>query len=104
MAMDSYCEAGKLLDDVDEMHRLSPTERVARAQAIAALAQAEASQAIVEVLGRIADALDRAYPAVAASGPSALISRMVPRAGPHTKADVPGEGPANQSMSKNRNA
>jgi hypothetical protein len=78
---DHYREAEKLLDDLDDMHRLSPTERVARAKVSAALAQAEASQAMMEVLGRIADALERAHPAPA-SGPSALVSRIAPRPGP----------------------
>jgi hypothetical protein len=56
---DHYREAGELLDGLDVMHHLSPAERVARAQVLAALAQAEASRATVEVLTRIADALDR---------------------------------------------
>jgi hypothetical protein len=59
-----------------------------RAQVLAALAQAEASQAMMEVLGRIADALERAHPAPA-SGPSALISRMVPRSGPPREKTPP---------------
>jgi hypothetical protein len=55
-------EARKLLDDADDMHRCTPAERVARAQVFAILAQAEASQAMVELLSRIANALERAHP------------------------------------------
>jgi hypothetical protein len=96
---DHYHEAVKLLDDLDGLHRLSPTERVARAQVMAALAQVQASQAMVEVLGRIADALDGPHPdSDAASGPSALVSRMVPRRGPRTGTDAPGRAPAHQSL------
>jgi hypothetical protein len=78
---DHYREAGELLDGLDDRHRLSPAERVARAQVLAALAQAAASRAMVEVLARIADALDRGHPG-SASGPSALTSRTVPRRRP----------------------
>ena len=78
---DHYREAGELLDGLDVMHRLSPAERVARAQVLAALAQAEASRATVEVLTRIADALDRGHRASAA-GPIARPARTVPRRGP----------------------
>jgi hypothetical protein len=74
-------EARKLLDDADDMHRCTPAERVARAQVFAILAQAEASQAMVELLSRIANALERAHPD-SASGPGAGLSRVAPRQGP----------------------
>jgi hypothetical protein len=76
----NHSAALKLLGELDEMHRATPAERVARAQVLATLAQADASQAIAEVLGRIAEALERARP-IMSTGPEASASRTVPGLG-----------------------
>jgi hypothetical protein len=85
---DPYAQAQKLIGDLDDMHRLTPAERVARAQVLATLAQAEAGRATIEALGRIADALEHLYPD-ALTGPRTLVSRMVPRPGRATETISP---------------
>jgi hypothetical protein len=74
---DPYVEAQNLIGGLDDMHRLTPAERVARAQVLATLAQAQASRAATETLERIAHVLERAHPD-APTGPGTLVSRMVP--------------------------